>query len=106
MNISHRFCKFYFGVIIKSIRVCDSLLVDELHFRFKPKQVKQESLYQLIKALDLDYPNDENGKLSLTKIDSKALTSHIEWCIKLIYSNGYTIDFIEAQWNELKQIKD
>lgn len=105
MVVTQKLNRFYFGQIIKSIRECETVLVEDLHFRFRPRQVSSMSLYQLIKALDLDYPNGENGKLSLTKIDNKTLCKHIEWCIKLIYDNQGKVEAVEKEWERIKQIK-
>ena len=60
-----------------------------------------DDLKQMLKALNLDYPNDIEEKLSTTKISSKDLHRHIDWCIRLAGENGIEFEFVENEWARL-----
>jgi hypothetical protein len=101
MQISQNFNKFYHGVIVKQLKQAPELYAEDLHFRFRPRQVRIKSFYQLLKALDLQFPNDGERKKSLTKVDNKELLAHIEWCFKLATDSHYPLPYIEEEWQRL-----
>ena len=104
MQISSNFQKFYFGVIVAQLKQAPELYVEDLKFRFRPRQIRLGSFYQLLKALDLDYPNDGDIKKSTTKINNEELLAHIEWCFKLASDSHYPMPVVEDEWERVKQM--
>lgn len=101
MLISSPFNRFLHGVIYKEVKaIKEPLIVHNL--KFKPSGLSFDSVKQLLKHLDLDYPRDQNNTpLSITTITSKELCLHIEWCIRTLGENGFTFSFIEKEWERL-----
>lgn len=106
MLISHRFQKFFFGVVCKEIKKLPPMKIrfmgewSMINFR----QVKSSSIYQILKQLNKNYPLDEDKtKLSTTKMTSKQMTDHIQWIERVVSWNGHTFDYITIEWERLLQ---
>lgn len=106
MNISHKFQKFFFGVVCKEIKKLPPMKIrfmgewSMINFR----QVKSSSIYQILKQLNKNYPLDEDKtKLSTTKMTSKQMTEHIQWIERVVAFNGHTFDYITIEWERLLQ---
>ena len=101
MQISSNFQRFYFGVIVEQLKQAPELYAADLNFRFRPRQIRLGSFYQLLKALNLEYPNDGDKKKSTRNIDNKELLAHIEWCFKLAADSHYAMPYVEEEWQRL-----
>jgi len=104
MIISHRFNKFFFGVVCKEIKKLPPMKIrfmgewSMINFR----QVKSTSIYQILKQLNKNYPLEDDGtKLSTTKMTSKQMTDHILWIERVVAFNGHTFDYISLVWLRL-----
>lgn len=104
MNISSNFQKFFFGVVCKEIKKLPPMKIkfmgewSMINFRM----VKSESIYQILKQLNKNYPLAEDGKkLSTTKLNSKQMTDHILWIERVVSFNGFTFKYVSDEWSRL-----
>lgn len=102
-KVSSNFYRFIFGVVLEDLKKQDGTLqFEEPPFKFKPKAISKESLRNLLKHLDFDYPRDEKAMpLSYTKLDSKQMTRHIEWIERQCAYSSIELDYISLEWNRL-----
>ena len=101
MKISAQFNRFIFGVVLEQVREADLIRFDHLQFKFRPRAISKESLRNLFKACDLDYPRDDKGMpLSYTKLDKSDMVRHVNWIIDTV-GQTHTIRFIEDEWARL-----
>lgn len=103
MNISYQFQKFVFGVVLPALRQPDIVLqIDNPRFKFRPSAISKESMRELLKHLDFDYPRDDNGcPLSYTKLDSKQMMNHIMWIEMTASNSNVTFGYIEKEWERI-----
>ena len=113
MNISIVFNSFYHGPVLNELfKKANCLKFEEFGwvdvntgkpfvFQRGEDYDEMDELKQLLKNMNIDYPVDEEEKISTRKIDSKALSQHIEWCIKLAGLNNIEFSFIEDEWTRL-----
>lgn len=111
MNISSSFNRFYHSAVLAELfKKANTLKFSEwvdvesgeiLTFQRGENYSDIDELKQILKNMNLEYAVDEDEKISTTKIDSKALMQHIEWCIKLAGENGIVFGFIEDEWTRL-----
>lgn len=101
MKISPQHNRWLFGVLLEQVREAEIIRFDDLNFKFRPKAISKESLRQLFKMCDLNYPKDEKGLgVSYTKIEPSEMNRHINWIIDTV-SQTHSIRFIEAEWDNL-----
>jgi hypothetical protein len=107
MKISNNYNRFLHGVIYNQVKaIQEPLKVFDGKFIFRPCSISLDSVKQLLKHIDLDYPRNDKGVLSITQLTSKQVCEHIEFIILLLGENGHTFEFIEDEWNRiLKEIK-
>ena len=99
MKISIQFNRFIFGVVLEQIRDVDEIIIDEPRFAFRPRTIKKESLRNLLKYLDLNYPRNDVGEpFSYTKLTSKEMSDHLEFIVKSCNGN---MKYINDEWNRL-----
>ena len=102
MKLSFQYNRFLHGVIYKEVKAIKKpLYVFDGKFVFRPAGLSMESLKQLLKHLDLDYPREDEKVLSMTKLDTKQMGDHIEWMIKLLAENKLTFPYIDLEWSRL-----
>ena len=102
MKISTNFNRFIFGVVLSDIRNADILKFADFQWKFRPRQITKESMRELFKHLDLDYPRDEESKpLSYTNLDSKQMSSHVAWIEKIANESGYEMQHIAEEWQRI-----
>ena len=116
MLISTRFQKFFFGV------VCPQLKKGAIE-RFKDtgkgmgyvhpytrkriyfdmRNVDDKAVYQFLKLVNPSYPKDETEitPLSTTKVETQALTAHIQWVERWAGLNGIEMSYIGKEWQRL-----
>lgn len=103
MNYSLNFNKFIFGVVLQDLKDSGGVLqFDNPPFKFKVSQVSKESIRNLLKHLDFNYPrNDDGVPLSYTKLDSKQMTRHIEWIERQCAFSSIELLYIKAEWDRI-----
>ena len=111
MNISSNFNRFYHKAVLTELfRKCGTLKfelwIDEetggiFEFIKGEDFSEMDELKQLLKNMNVDYAVDGEEKLSTSKIDSKALSQHIEFVIALAGENGIEFGFIQDEWERL-----
>ncbi len=111
MTISQRFNKFYHSAVLKdafdkarqiSFRDWkDTNTGTNLIFYKNEDYDCLDELKQLFKLMNLNYPIEDDGKVSTREITSKELHDHIEWAIKILGENGIELQFIREQWDRL-----
>lgn len=109
MKISNNFNRFIFGVVLEDLKNSGGVLVfQEPPFKFRCSQISKESIRNLLKYLDFEYPRDEKEiPLSYTKLDSKQMTRHIDWIERQCAFSGLEMRYITEQWERLvNQYKD
>ena len=63
MKISISFNRFIFGVVLEELRRPNIVLTfREVGFKFRTSQISKESMRNLLKYLDLDYPRDDRNE--------------------------------------------
>lgn len=103
MKYSLNFNRFIFGVVLEELRKPNiTLKFDQPLFKFRTSQISKESMRNLLKHLDMDYPRDEELKpLSYTKITSKQASDHIKWIELIAGQSGVEFDYIRVEWDRL-----
>lgn len=103
MIYSLNFNKFIFGVVLEDLKKSGGVLqFQDPPFKFRVSQVSKETIRNLLKHLDFNYPRGENGvPLSYTKIDSKQMTRHIEWIERQCAYSSIEMKYIVAEWEML-----
>ncbi len=111
MTISQHYNKFYHGVVLKdafnqarqiSFREWkDTDTGGNLIFYKNEDYYDLDDLKQLFKLMNLNYPIEEDSKVSTNEITSKELHDHIEWAIKILGENGIELQFISDEWDRL-----
>jgi len=103
MQISNNFNRFIFGVVLEDLRRPNIVLkFDNPKFQFRTSQISKESLRNLLKYLDLNYPrDDQNEPLSYTKLTSKQMTEHIEFIEQTAGFSGVELKYIADEWQRL-----
>ena len=105
--LSNNFNRFYHGVVLKQVGGLKEIKTDIEYlgrkFIFSPKRLNMDSLKQLLKAINLQYPRDSKGiPVSTRKIDSVELMQHIEYIIELCGNNGDILPFVADEWERIK----
>ena len=105
MKLSINFNRFVFGAVLTPLRNSGAILqFDDFNFKFRASGITVDSFRNLLKHLDLNYPRDQDGKpLSYTKLDSKQMSDHVMWIEFIASNSGYTLPYIEAEWNRLME---
>ena len=111
MNISSAYNRFYHRAVLTELfRKANSLKFDgwvdaetggTLTFVRGENYGDMDELKQILKNMNLDYAIDGDEKVSTSDIDSKALSQHIEWCIRLAGFNGIEFSFVSDEWDRL-----
>lgn len=70
---------------------------------FDMRFVDDNAVYQFLKLVNPHYPKDETGltPVSTTRIDSKALTQHIQWIERWTALNGIEMPYIVEAWDKI-----
>lgn len=105
MKISQNFNRFLHKAVFSEMFKADFLRIRMGAItRILPIKKDMEYLKYWLKVFNLDYPMAENGNKYSTKwIDTKQAMQHIEWCIKIMGENGYSMSFIDDEWERLVQ---
>lgn len=111
MNISSNYNGFYHGPVLNELlKKAIVLTFDDwidcgtnkpFTFNREEHYSTLDELKQLLKDMNINYAVDGDKKISTKDIDSKALSQHIEWCIRLAGFNGIEFGFIEDEWARL-----
>ncbi len=105
MKISGNFNRLYHKVIreFKDLEVATIDFMGE-DFKMRTTLLSYNSVKQLLKQLDENYPKNKDGiGISTIDITSKELTQHLEWIINVIYQNGGKVDIIEEEFKRIKE---
>lgn len=97
MKVSSNFNRYLHGVLLKEIvnarflRISTGKNGDKM-LVLRPFHMDKDSLKQLFKVLDFNYPLDKNAKpLSYTKLNTKELVSHALFLEMTLADNGILI---------------
>ena len=111
MNISQRFNRYLHGVVLdQCFRHSRQVSFREwkdtgtggcLIFYRDEDYEDMNELKQLFKLMNLDYPIEEDGKVSTRDITSKEMTRHIEFVLKIMAENGTLLPVVEEEWQRL-----
>lgn len=103
MKISTNFQKFIFGVVLEDLKNSGGVLeFKEPPFKFRCDSISKESIRNLLKHLDFNYPRNENGMpLSYTKLDSKQMSDHITWIERQCAFSGIEMRYIADEWERI-----
>lgn len=105
MKISQNFNKYIFGVVLKDLKNSGGVLeFQNPPFKFRVSQITKESIRNLLKYLDFNYPRNETGiPLSYTKLDSKQMSDHINWIERQCAFSSIEMSYISKEWERLVQ---
>lgn len=103
MLISKNFQGFIFSAVLPELKKQGVVLqFDNPVFKFRTASVSKESIRNLLKYLDYDYPrNDEGEPLSYTKLDSKQMSSHVAWIELIAANSGLEFKYITLEFERL-----
>ena len=103
MKISSNFNRFIFGVVLEDLKNSGGVLeFQEPPFKFRCSQLSKETIRNLLKYLDFNYPRNENGvPLSYTKLDSKQMTDHVSWIERQCAFSGIEMKYISDEWERI-----
>ena len=103
MKISSNFNRFIFGVVLEDLKMSGGVLeFQEPPFKFRVTSISKETIRNLLKHLDFNYPRDENAKpLSYTKLDSKQMSDHVNWIERQCAFSGIEMQYISSEWERI-----
>lgn len=103
MIISIKFNRFIFGRVLEDLKNSGGTLeFQNPPFKFRVSQINKESIRNLLKHLDFNYPRDDEMKpLSYTKVDSKQMTNHINWIERQCAYSGIEMQYIVEEWEQI-----
>lgn len=103
MKISSNFNRFIFGVVLEDLKNSGGVLeFQEPPFKFRCSQLSKETIRNLLKYLDFNYPrNDDGVPLSYTKLDSKQMTDHVSWIERQCAFSGIEMKYISDEWERI-----
>lgn len=103
MRISTNFQKYIFGVVLEDLKNCGGALeFKEPPFKFRCSQLSKETIRNLLKYLDFNYPRNDNGiPLSYTKLDSKQMSDHVTWIERQCAFSGIEMKYIVESWERI-----
>lgn len=102
MKISPNFQGFIFGYLLPEARRAPKLKLHEILHPFRPAPISKESLRSLFKYWDFNYPRDCNNQpLSYRVIDSKQMTEHVNWIVRMAAQSGYEMQHVKEEWDRL-----
>lgn len=106
MQISRHFQRFIFGVVLRDLKASNGVLrFENPRFFFRTGSVKAESIRNLLKYLDFEYPRDENMiPLSYTKLTTEQMTAHVRWIERQAAMSGIELDYIEKEWQRVLRL--
>jgi len=103
MKISREFNRLYHSVIAEFGKLEYAIIdIEGSDFELRPSCLSLSTLKALLKQLDMQYPKDmEHLALSITVLDSKEMSLHVEWMINTIYKNGGTVHVVEEEFKRI-----
>ncbi|MDR2790257.1 MAG: hypothetical protein LBB59_04715 [Campylobacteraceae bacterium] len=102
MKISNNFNRFIFSILRDLHAHCKVLKIDEPRALLPINLIDAETLRNLLKYLDLNYPRDDRGvPLSYTKLDSKQMSEHVNWIEKQAGLSGVELSHITREWERI-----
>ena len=103
MKISSNFNRFIFGVVLEDLKHSGGILTfQDPTFKFRVSSISKESIRNLLKHLDFNYPRDDAQKpLSYTKLDSKQMSDHINWIERQCAFSGIEMQYISQEWERI-----
>ena len=103
MKISVNFNRFIFGVVLEDLKNSGGVLeFKEPPFKFRCSQLSKETIRNLLKYLDFNYPrNDDSVPLSYTKLDSKQMSDHVTWIERQCAFSGIEMKYISDEWERI-----
>lgn len=93
MLVSREFNRFMHGVVLAQVAKIRFLKVQEIKGILRPFYLSPDTLKQLLKIIDLDYPRNEKGEpLSYTKLNELEFLSHIAFIERICAENGINLE--------------
>lgn len=100
--ISSRFNRFMHGVVLRQIHELRYLKINEHRLALRPFYLTLDTLKQLLKVLDFDYPRQKDAKpLSYKKLTTADMLGHIAFIETLLALNGITPHYLEEFKKEI-----
>lgn len=98
---SYQQLKFIFSAVLHPLKEANIILhFDEpVRFKFRTGSLTIESIRNLLKIFDLNYPIDGEQKKSYSKMTTKEFHDHIAWIELKASEAGYTFMYIDELWN-------
>lgn len=98
MRISSQFNRFMHGVVLAEVNRLRTLKTSQPAYLIRPFYLSPQTLKQVLKYLDYDYPRTKDGTpLSYKGLSVLEMLSHIAFIETLLASNGvspkYLIEF-------------
>lgn len=88
------------GVVLREIKKIRYLKISGLKIAIKPFYLSFDTLKQILKYLDEDYPRKEGGKpFSYTELKELDFLRHIAFLECICAENGYTLN-LEKEYND------
>ncbi|RAZ49185.1 hypothetical protein [Campylobacter hyointestinalis] len=101
MRISSPFNRFMHGVVLREIKKIRYLKIAELKIAIKPFYLSFDTLKQILKYLDEDYPRKKGGEpFSYTELKELDFLRHIAFLECVCAENGYTLN-LEKEYKEI-----
>lgn len=98
--ISSEFNRFMHGVVIKQVHKFRFLKIAEIGVLIRPFYLSHDTLKQVLKYCDYDYPRKKDGTpLSYTEIREADFLSHIAFIERICAENGYELEFTKELEN-------
>ncbi|PPB65657.1 hypothetical protein [Campylobacter hyointestinalis] len=100
MQISYSFNRFMHGVVLREIKKIRYLKISSLKIAIKPFYLSFDTLKQILKYLDEDYPRKKDGKpFSYKELKEVDFLRHIAFLECVCAENGYTLN-LEKEYKD------
>ena len=91
------------GVVLAQMRALRYLCIREHRIVIRPFYLSADTLKQLLKVLDFDYPRQKDGTpLSYTRLSTTDMLEHLAYIETLCAENGIEPEFIKEFEREIK----
>lgn len=106
MLISSGFNRFMHGVVLKFIAHNVGVLkFYDAGVKFYPRYFELDTVKQILKALDLNYPrNRDFSPFSYTKLSAFDMLMHVKWVEVILSENGYFAPWLDDEF--YKKLKE
>lgn len=102
-RLNYQQLKFVFSAVLTPLKNANILLTfdEPVYFYFRTGGLSIDSIRNLLKAFDEEYPISNDRKQSYGKLTSAEMSKHIQFIELKSSEAGYTLPYINEEWERL-----